>query len=302
MKKPARGARGTPTAPIPLRHQFESAVPTVIHHPEEKMTALARLTQRLLREPRKYLSWVLGVLVVVLGAVAISNYSTVVRSGSSAIWEKLDTAKTADDRISLAKEYPGSPAANWALLQAAGEFYNQGLADLPNNRDVAGPLFKKAIALYDQVTREAPKDSFPARVAALGKARALEASYDLPKAIEQYKLVAQNWPGTADAAEATELAQALEKPEAAAFYKELYSYTPTKFTLPPSGTTTIPSFPGLPDTDLRPSPLLPLETSPSAGAASKDLPAEVFAKPLDITTAPAKAAGTKPAAPAKAPH
>jgi hypothetical protein len=310
MKKQSRRARGTSTAPAPLRHQFDTAVPTVIHHPEEKMTALARFTQRLLREPRKYLTWVLGVAAVVLGALAISNYTSSARSGSSAVWEKLEGAKTPEDRVSVAKEFPKSSAAIWALLQAGSEFYNLGVLDLPNNRDVAGPRFKKAIELFDQVARAAPKDSFEARLAGLGKARALEASYDLAKAVEQYNLVASNWPGTPEAEEAKELAQALLKPEAAAFYKDLYSYAPTKFTLPPNGTETImPPLSGLPTPGLGSGPFgtpasistIPLKAAPSSepsansSAGHKDLPADVFSKPADTRPADSKPADTKPA-------
>ncbi len=92
--------------------------------------------------------------------------------------------------------------STWALLQAATEYHNLALADLPNNKEVALPLFKKALALFDQVAKEAPKDSFQARAAVWGKARTLEAQSDLPLAIEQYELVAKNWPGTPEADQA----------------------------------------------------------------------------------------------------
>jgi hypothetical protein len=140
------------------------------------------------------------------------------------------------------------------------------------------------------------------RIAALGKARSLEASYDLPKAIEQYKLVTTNWPGTAEAEEAKLLGEALERPEAAAFYKELYSYAPTKFTLPPLGTDAItPPVSGLTG-PLGPGPLppplsvntMPLESAPIANSSTqpatgvKELPGDVFTKPAD-TKSPAAA-------------
>ena len=127
------------------------------------------------------------------------------------------------------------------MLQAATEFYNQALADLPNNRDVAVSTAKKALELFDEVGREAPHDSPQARVAALGKARVLEMRNDLPKAIEQYQLVAKEWPGTPEAEEAKRYAEALKDPQAASFYKELYAYSPTKVTLPPVGTENFPT-------------------------------------------------------------
>jgi tetratricopeptide (TPR) repeat protein len=217
------------------RHQFEQGAPTVIHHPEEKMTALGRWTHRLIKEPKKALNWGLTIVVGLVAGVVVWNLVGT-SSRTSDIWQKLEKAKKADERITIAKENPAAPAANWALLEAATEIYNQALADMPNNRDVARPMFNRSVELFDQVVREAPKDSPQGRLAALGKARALEARNELAKAIEQYRLVAKNWPGTAEAEEARRQADMLEKPEAAAFYKELYAYSPTKVTLPPLGT------------------------------------------------------------------
>ena len=180
------------------------------------------------------------------------------------------------------------------------------MRELPQNRDVAAPNFKKAVELFDQVEREAPKDSFQIRAAALGKARALEASYNLTKAIEQYDLIAKNWPGTPEAEQAKELGDALRKPKAAAFYKELYSYSPPKFTLPPLGNENL-NFPslgglGLPSSSsvqAKPTPFttMPLELAPPRDAAKspaadkKELPADVF------TPAPAAAPAAAPKAP-----
>jgi tetratricopeptide (TPR) repeat protein len=199
------------------------------------MTALARLTHQVLQDPRKYSTWALVVLVAVLVLILVRNLSSGGRSQNSEAWAKLESAKKAEQRVDVAKEYPTSPVSNWALLQAATEYYTDALNDLPNNRDVAVPLFKKALDLFDRVAREAPKDSFQQRSAALGKARTLEARNELAKAIEQYDLVAKTWPDAPEAEHARQLAEALRKPEAAAFYKDLYAYSPTKVTLPPFG-------------------------------------------------------------------
>jgi hypothetical protein len=266
MKKQPQRSR--PASQYPARHQFDHVVPTVIHDPEEKMTALGRLTHRFLRDPQKAATW--GTLIVaglLLGVVAWNLVGS--RARTSELWTELDNAKKTDERVTLAKENPSSPAATWALLMAATEYYNQALADMPNNRDVAGPMFKRALDLFDQVAREAPKDSPQTRAAALGKARSLEARNELAKAIEQYRLVAATWPGTPQAAEATQLADALEMPEAAAFYKELFAYSPTKVTLPPLGSNSL-DLPGSQNTGLTPSPMpapsllpeMPLELAP----------------------------------------
>jgi hypothetical protein len=218
------------------RHQFQHQVPTVIHDPEENMMVLARWTHRAMKDPVKFWGTIGAIVAGLLGLVILSN---VISTGSSAnveVWAKMESVKSPADRVQIAEEFPGSSAATWARLQAATEYYNQGFADLPNNRDVALPNLQKAVANFDEVTKEASKDSPQARAAALGKARALEARNELSKAIEQYELVIKNWPESAEAASAQKLADSLKKPEAAAFYKELYAYSPTKVTLPPLGT------------------------------------------------------------------
>jgi tetratricopeptide (TPR) repeat protein len=282
MKKQMPPARPKVLPPIPVRHQLEHEVPTVIHHPEEKMTALGRLTFHVLQDPRKYSTWILAVLLCILAVIAVTNFSSGGRSKNSEAWTKLESAKKADERVEVAKEYPKSAVSRWALLQAATEYHNLALADLPNNRDVALPLFKKALDLFDQVASEAPKDSFQARAALWGKARTLEARSDLPQAIEQYELVAKTWPGTPESNEAKQIIEALKQPEAVSFYKELYTYSPTKITLPPLGSEDIrlPSTGVLPS-DLNslvpalPTPLInnrmPLELAPPTAAEKSKL-------------------------------
>ena len=125
--------------------------------------------------PREILGAIAAIIAGLLGLVILSN---VVWTGSSAnaeVWAKMESVKSPADRVQLAEDFPGSSAATWARLQAATEYYNQGFADLPNNRDVALPNLQKAVANFDEVVKEAPKDSPQARAAALGKARALEA-------------------------------------------------------------------------------------------------------------------------------
>jgi hypothetical protein len=241
MKKPSPRYRHKPT--YTTRHQLEDVAPTVIHDPEKKMTALARLTHHAMQDPRGYLAWPVAIVATVLVALGVWNLVMNPRSTTSEVWSKVEAAKGPSERVDLAKEYPESPAATWALLQAATEYYNQALADLPHNREVARPTLKKALDLFDRVAREAPRDSVQARAAALGKAQTLEARSELDKAIEQYQLVAQTWPETPEADQARHFVEVLKDPQADAFYKELYTYSPTKVTLPPFSSETLPSSP-----------------------------------------------------------
>jgi tetratricopeptide (TPR) repeat protein len=274
-------ARERRTSTYPARHQLDHAVPTVIHDPEQKMTALGRWTHRIIQQPRKQF----GVIATVVGLLAIVvvawNLVGLGSSRTSEVWAKLENTKKADERVTLARENPESPAATWALLQAATELYNQALADMPNNRDVAQPLFRRALDLFDEVARDSPKDSPQARAGALGKARALEARNELDRAIEQYELVGKTWPGTAEADQAAQFAEELKRPEARQFYKDLFAYAPTKVTLPGYGTEkldsplTSGSGTGSPLTNPSGSPLLPelpLELPPAPREVKAETP------------------------------
>jgi tetratricopeptide (TPR) repeat protein len=295
MKKQMPPSRSKATTTIPV-HQLEHAVPTVIHNPEQDMTALGRLAYHVLKDPRKYSTWALAVLLGILALIFVANFSSGGNSRNSEAWAKLEAAKKVDERVDVAKQFPNTTAATWALLQAASEYYIGAFTDLPRNPEVALGGFKKSLDLFDRVYRDAPKDSFQARTALLGVARSLEASDKLDKAIEKYELIAKTWPATPEADQAKKLAESLRKPDAANFYKQLYTYAPTKVTLPPSGSEELKLPPGvnLPAESLtvpaRPTPLnnMPLELAPPTAAELKKLD--------EIKSAPAQPAAKGDAA------
>ena len=264
MKKQSSRAKAQSTPPV--RHQLEHAVPTVIHNPEENMTALGRWANHAMKEPSRYMGWPLAIIGVVLVLAIVPRLVTGGSSGEADVWKKLEAAKTPVERVDLAKANPKSAASTWGRLQAATEFFSQALGELPKERDAAVTALKKAQELFDEVLRDAPHDSPQARVAALGKGRVLEMRGDLPKAIEQYELVAKDkdWSQTAEGAEARQFAEALKDPQAVAFYKELYAFEPAKLTLPPGGTETI----------LPPGLGSPLTLPPGAGSTESPLPGQ----------------------------
>ena len=217
--------------------------------------------------------------------MVFTNWTSSSGTKNSEVWAKLYAETKPEDLAETAKRYPGTVASEWALLHAANEYYALGMADLPNNRDVAVSNINRALGLYEQVEKEAPKDSFQARAAALGTARCLEARNELARAIEQYEKIATTWPDSPEATKAKELADALKKPEAAAFYKELFTYNPPKVTLPPLGDERL-NFPG--GSSTRPGVTSPSSTVPG-------MPVEVT--PPDITEirpAPGLAPGNCP--------
>ena len=187
MKKEPSNAP-SPSRPAPGRHQFEHVTPTVIHDPEEDMMLLARWAHRAMQNPTRFWSVLVGWGRGDPRARGLCQPALVADRRLGDVWTQLDAAKNADDQVKIAKEHPGSPAASWALLQAASRLYKSGVDDLPNNRDAALQSLKKAVDLFDEAGKGAAKDSPIALAAALGKARALEARNELPKAVDQYKL------------------------------------------------------------------------------------------------------------------
>lgn len=290
----------------PLKHEHEHEVPTVIHHPEEDLPALARWLKHAMENPTRFWSLLIGLVVVVVGLSVLSTGLSSGRAASNEAWTELDAAKTAAERVEIANKYPKTAAERWALIQAATEYYNTGFADLPANRDAALPQLKLALKYFEQVAKEAPKDTPQARAAAFGVARTHEARNEIEKAIEQYKLVAKSWPDTEEGRGAKTLAELLQKPESVAFYKELYAFKPVETTLPPLGQDSIPLPPGHPTTgasggggldslllpppppSLDDKPKMPVgeEKSKASPASGSTLPDDVFAPSAPTATPP----------------
>jgi tetratricopeptide (TPR) repeat protein len=277
---------------VPIRHQLEHPVPTVIHHPEEDLPLLARWLRRAMENQTRFWSLLFGLVAVVVLLAVLSNGLSLGRATSDEAWTKLELADTPAKRVEVAEDYPNTLASRWALLQAATEFYNRGFNDLPRNIDAAGPSFKRAAELFERVERESPADGPQARAAAFGGARTMEARNKLDKAIDEYKRVVKTWPDTEEARQAKLFAAELQKPEAAEFYRELYAYKVPEFTLPPEGEMKLP--PGHPLLNGLPPSLLPPPpprggASKAADAALPDLPDDVFAPTKPGTAKPGTA-------------
>ena len=291
-------------------HQLEHAEPTVIHHPEEDMTVLAQWLRNGMEQGSRF--WLLlgGVIVVVVAFAVFSSGVIAGKSPTSQAWIEVTEAKSPEDRLKIADAYPKAPVADWARLEAAFEEYNNGLSDLttPGRKETAGGRLNKALELFRQVAKDAPKNSTQALGASFGIARTLEARNELPEAIEQYRLVANTFPNTAEAKQALAMAKALEDPENVMFYKELYAYKPPANSSPDLKGSSIdsllldPSLPGM-------SPGVGKASGPKNNSFLQNfpLPAGLDAPPPSTGPLPApspnveppkvEAPATKPAAP-----
>lgn len=232
-----KAEEGRTQSQSPRKHVLEHEVPTVIHDPEAEMYALAKWLRHAMEDPVKFWGGVTLLVVVVVGLSVLANGLPSRSDRANEAWSRLESAKTAAERVEIAKDFPNTPAERWALLQAAAEFYDKGFRDLPNHRDAALPSLKKALDLFEKVATDAPQDSLQARVAALGVARTHEARNELDKAVAQYEKIVKTsgWSGTDEAKTAERLAQELKKPEVVAFYEKLYKYETPSATLPAGG-------------------------------------------------------------------
>ena len=194
-------------------------------HVQEDPTILARWLYRGMEQGPIF--WVIlgGLAVVLLGLGVIVSSLSAAKSVAGQAWIDLVPAVTAEEQLKVAEANPKTPVADWARLQAAYEEYRAGLEDLTSSgkRESAGPRLKRALDLFSQVAREAPKDTPQARGAAFAVARVLETRNELPEAIKQYQLVAETWKDSPEARQSLTLAKRLEDPESAQFYKELYT-------------------------------------------------------------------------------
>ena len=146
-------------------HQLDHAEPTVIHHPEQDMTVLARWLQQGMEQGTRF--WLLlgGVVLALVAVAAVSSGLVAGKAAGSEAWTELTQAKTPEDRLKIADSHPNTPAAGWAKLLSAREEYETGVDDLttPGRKELAGPRLKKALDLFQQVAKDAGKDTSQGR-------------------------------------------------------------------------------------------------------------------------------------------
>jgi hypothetical protein len=276
--------------PHPITKHHDHASQTVMHHPEEKETILAGWLRRGLAKGPIFWVGLGGVLVAAIAAVVASNVFMPGESTNAKAWMELALARTPEQQERVADDHPNTEAAKWALLDAAGSVYDQGFKQLSVGREVASPFLKRAYSLYSKAYEESQKsEPVIARLALLGMARSLEASGDIPGAIEKYKELTKTWPGTDEATEAEHYAKRLSSKQGQEFYAWLANYKAPEALLPPKGQGTL-DLPSALGTDglIPPSGPLP------------ELPDNVFT-PSDASETQPKPPATPPSEPAPTP-
>ncbi len=322
------------------------APPTVIHDPTADETVLARWLRQAMEKGSRFWLLVIGVIAIgVSVSYLLTSYANT-PSESSQAWIEVMVPGVRTDRpvdkkyegepaplqplLAAADEHPGTPAAHWALIHAAGFLYQEGLRDLPRNRDAAKPSLNRAYDMYEKVAKSAEPKAPERLIALLGMARTLETRGELKEARELYLDAAESFPDSPESERAKTRAKTLKNPDVVAFYDEFYKQDfSSRVSGPPSSSPLLPGLPtghppigepmfpnsGLlpgntntfPGSGLSPSPGLGLPLPPATGPATEPaptLPSDPFAPadsaaPKDEGSTPSEtpSPASEPAAP-----
>jgi hypothetical protein len=264
------------------KHLYGKAAETHIHDPDADRTLLERWLRKMAAKGLNYwLTAAIVVLAVLLAAQWGSRFFNQRDESAAKAWTALFLTTSPDDLPKAAEAFGTSTAGAWAHYQAGTARYQEGMRNIPANREAAKPFLNQAFDEYKTAADSAGDDTYLKRISTLGMARALEARNELTESAEMYEQISTDWPDTEEAKFAAKRAQQLRSPEAQSFYAQLYSFKVPDFGLPPrsgdSGATGVS--PGsMPDLPPRRSSSPTAPGAPGTPTGSSDLP-DVFAKP-----------------------
>lgn len=186
-----------------------------------------------------YSKVLLGAAIVLVGAFA-SWGIFVSQQGkkSSESWESFYEARNtgdSDELLEVVQKYPDTIAAIWAKQQAATLLLNRGqrlLYGQAASREQAAEDIETAVGLFKDVIIEAESRSedttFVRKRAHFGAGAGYESlADDLPKAVEQYKRIVDQWEGSALALAAQERIDAINSKVGHENQDWILSHTPT---------------------------------------------------------------------------
>jgi tetratricopeptide (TPR) repeat protein len=260
-----------------LQHHKSTSAQTPIHDPDADRTLLERWLRKQWAKGINY--WLTVGIVAMAGLLALtwaSRWLNRKDETAQRAWNTAYLTVSPDDLPKVAEAFGNSPGAAWLHYQAGLARYQEGMRNLPSNREAARPFLNQAFDEFKlAVDSASPADDYLKRLARLGQAHALEARNELPDAADIYEEVARSWPDSAEGKAAAARAALLRQPLARDFYEKFYAFKPPEFTLPARGSssTTLPGSGSLLDLP----PLQP-EAEKKTPTPSSDLPANPFSR------------------------
>ncbi len=318
--------------PEHLLHKDNQALPPVIHTHDDE-TILARWLRRGVEKGASFWLLLAGSVAALAAVFYLLNAAASRTSPEASAWLQVIVPSAAGSvtsakyegqptairpLLATADEHPGSPAADWALYQAGAYLYQEGLRELPANRDAGKPSLTQAAELFERVLKDSKADSPVRKLAQLGLARTLETRGELAEARDAYLKVASTYPDTPEATAAQRRAEQLNDPAVKQFYQDFGTEDFATFTpgaglgagRPGLGSGLPLGAPGLSapmGSSLYP-PAIPegFQGAPTQPAAGSELPKAPFAGSPDAPKVEAPKADAPPleappAAPADAP-
>jgi len=156
----------------------------------------------------------IAAFVVWAGYLAYRVVSSRMASRRSEGWDEYYAAIENNDEADLkriADENPGTSAGLWARLTLGDLHLIGGIGKLYSNPSSARQELDEAISDYLHVVNESD-EPMQNRRGLYGLARAFEARFQIPQAIERYKELADKWPDSALGKVARRRAEYLRKP------------------------------------------------------------------------------------------
>jgi len=180
-------------------------------------------------------------LVLGLACVLVGWWTRQAATGAEQAWEELHRAVEANREMMFANtaplddlvdKYPATEVAYWAAMVAADLYLKQGCEQVMRDKAAANQQLQKALEHYLTILKECREAALRER-ATFGAARTYEAlsgtrraENELPKAMEYYERLLQEWPTGPYAQLAARRLDALRKRDTKQFYDMLAQYEP----------------------------------------------------------------------------
>jgi hypothetical protein len=169
-----------------------------------------------------------GVLLLTVLAVGGILWYRMSQASDSAGWGQLATARTPENLLDVATNFPDTRAAQWAELRAGRILYDRAVTESMSNRAAADDDFSEAKDIFGRLVKQKLPPEL--REASLdGLARTLEATSkgDTAEAIEAYETLVREFPESIFRTYAEHRIEVLKQPETQEFYAWFSKQNPT---------------------------------------------------------------------------
>jgi tetratricopeptide (TPR) repeat protein len=238
------------------------------HRHELQQNELGKLANQALPFLERYgMHLVVALAAAVVGGIGAAWWYGQASASTAESWTQLESAlfqqnPSADDFASVADKHPRSPAAAWAKLKEADDYFRSGMQAVYSDKEAALADLKKAQESYQKL-EAGGADRIPDDVrerALFGLGRCLEALSDgnTAAAIDVYRRLIDQFPDTMFKGIALDRIKALESEDAKDFYAWFHQQSPK-----PRDVQPLPF--KKPETK-------PLDDSPAPDATSGDVP------------------------------